>query len=127
MRADELVAKWRARATEYRAVAARVDAAALCEELLADASAVEWLATDELLPIDAAVAASGYTAQQLRRLVRQGTLRAHGHGRAVRFARGDLPRKARALAPELPMPHLLGAKTEQVVRARVGASKGTPS
>ena len=126
MTADELIAKWHARAVEYRKLAVRVDGAALCEEVIVDFRQADVDPAGELLTQAQAAEESGYTQQQLRRLAKLGKIRAAGGGRGWRIARRDLPRKPSAVARGLTKPHLLGAKAEQVVRESAGASNGTP-
>ena len=118
----ELIRAWRARGEAFKQCAARVDAGALCDAFVADVESLDEGGPEELLTMAGAVAASGYTAQQLRRLVAHGKLRSHGTGRTRLFARGDLPKKPGVVAPVAVRPHLVGATAEQVVRDRVGAT-----
>lgn len=125
MRRDELIAKWQARGDEHRATSARVDAAAMCAQFVADLESAMMDAPDELLTPEQAAEESGYSRPQLRRLANAGKLRITGHGREWRVARRDLPRKPRAVASTPARLHVLGTKTEQVVRASAGVDQGS--
>ena len=72
---------------------AMVDGAALIEAILDDLQ-VLWATEDGgTLSLSEASHESGYSADHLRRLVRQGAVRATRNGRHLTFQRGDLPRK----------------------------------
>lgn len=100
--AASLAERWRAEAATLRKRGAAVQAGVL------DACAAELEATVieadlEALSIRAAAAESGFSASQLRRLVRAGVL-PHVEGRGpLRVPRGSLPRKLRA-APDKAVP-----------------------
>jgi hypothetical protein len=126
MTAETLIATWQTRAAAYRDVDARVEAAALCEQIVADLTRLVADRTDEWLTLEAAADWSGFSARHLRRRIRDGTLRATGRGDTLRILRDELPRKASTVAPRRVEPHLVGAKAEQVVRDSVGTSNGTP-
>ncbi len=102
------------------------DAAALCDRFVADLHALEIESAGELLTMEQAEVASGYSREQLQRLAREGKLRATGKGSQWRVARRDLPRKASVVAQRGDASHVPGAKAEQVVRDSVGASNGIP-
>lgn len=76
----------------------------------------------ELLTLTEAAAISGYTADHLGRLVRDGILQNLGRPNAPKVRRGDLPRK-------LPLPgthantDLLGASRRQVAKAITTSSR----
>ena len=93
---DQLPAGWRARANELRAFGAE-GAALAFEHTAAELDAALRLAADELLTLEAAAQASGYTAEHLGRLVREGKIANAGRPNAPRLRRGDLPLKPGAL------------------------------
>ena len=71
---------------------------------------------NELLTLTAAGEASGYSADHLGRLVRQGALENLGRPNAPKVRRGDLPRKP-TLSGGRADPKLLGASRRQVAQA----------
>lgn len=92
----ELPAAWRSRAIELRAWAAAEGAAAALEGAAVQLEAALRHADDELLTLTEAAAVSGYSADHLGRLVRDGTIRNAGRPNAPRIRRGDLPVKPSA-------------------------------
>jgi hypothetical protein len=78
----------------------------------------------ELLTLEQAARISGYSADHLGRLIRQGSLRNVGRPRAPRLRRGDLPRKAPGLPLQSIGQHLVGADPRQVARAVVTSREG---
>ena len=71
---------------------------------------------DQLLNLTEAARISGYTADHLGKLVREGKITNYGRPNAPKVRRGDLPRK-----PTLPGAHanlqLVGASKRQVAQA----------
>lgn len=122
MRRDDLVAKWEHKGAEFDALAASVDAAAMCQLFLADLHALDADSDDDWISIPQAAAFSGYSKQHIRRLIQSGQLAAVGEGKARRVRLGTLPRKPIAVATANPELHLLGATAEQAVRESVGTS-----
>lgn len=91
--------RWQARRDELRRLHALVDGAVLCDELLAELDRLTDSAASEALSLTRAAAESGYSADHLGRLVREGKLANVGRPNAPRVRRADLPRKpARRLA-----------------------------
>lgn len=74
---------------------------------------------NELLNLQEAARESGYSADHLGRLVRDGRIRNAGRPNAPRVRRGELPRKASALRAQAARLSLLGATPGQVARAVV--------
>lgn len=100
---DALRQRWLTRRDELRRLHALVDGATLCDELLGELDRLADDAANELLPLRRAAAESGYTADHLGRLLREGKLANAGRANAPRIRRGDLPRKPRravAAGPE---------------------------
>lgn len=69
---------------------------------------------DDLLTLEAASAVSGYSADHLSRLLRQGKIPNAGRKHSPRIKRSSLPRKIRCLTSEAPVIHLADAR--QVAR-----------
>ena len=118
MSTGDLSEKWRGHAETLRAFGATSQAEAV-EQCAADLERALAADNDELLTRGQAARISGYSADHLGRLVRQGSLPNMGRARAPRFRRGDLPRKPTALLLQASIPHLLGADPRQVARAVV--------
>jgi hypothetical protein len=119
----DLLSQWGSQAMTLRSFGATTQAAAIerCALQLEQALAAE---DGELLTLQQAALLSGYSADHLGRLVRQGSVRNMGRPRAPRLRRGDLPRKAAALPIHAFEPHFLGADPRQVARAVVASRKG---
>src|SRR5437870_12899574 len=94
MTREDLVARWRTLREEYGQVSALVDGAKLCNAFLADLEQL-WCDEDSAeVTLQEASQISGYSGDHLRRLARDGLLKAHRRGRRLYVRRGDLPRKA---------------------------------
>ncbi len=81
------------RRDELRRLHALVDGAVLCEELLAELDGLTQATDNEPLSLARASAESGYSADHLGRLVREGKLANVGRPNAPKVRRADLPRK----------------------------------
>ena len=92
-RIDSIIARWMARREEFRSCGAQVDGVKLCDLALADLHAVQSARLNDALTPAEAAEESGYHADSLLRLVREGKLANVGTPRRPRFRRGDLPRK----------------------------------
>lgn len=119
MTPDGFVLKWVGEADLLRRRRALVDGAALLDDVLADFAAVTRAEANELLNLQEAARESGYSADHLGRLVRDGRIRNAGRPNAPRVRRGELPRKASALRAQAARLSLLGATPGQVARAVV--------
>jgi hypothetical protein len=86
-----LVRSWRERAALLRPYAPFV--ARAFEDASTELERELETVADELLALRAAAEYSGYSADHLRRLVREGKLRNAGRPHAPRFRRADLPLK----------------------------------
>ena len=114
------VARWRARAAQLKRWGALVDPMQLVEDLLEDVEAVFDADTNDHLNLTEAAEASGYSADHLGRLVRDGAIANLGRKNAPRIRRGDLPRKRSAPLPsENRTPRFVGASPTQIARAVV--------
>lgn len=93
--------RWLSRRDELRRLRALVDGATLCDELLAELDGLADDAANQLLSLHRAAAESGYSADHLGRLVREGKLTNAGRANSPRIRRGDLPFKPRhSVAPD---------------------------
>jgi hypothetical protein len=119
---DELRVKWRARRDEFARFQAAVNGATLCDELLADLDSAIRACDDELLTLDEASQISGYSADHLGRLVREGKISNAGRPGAPRIRRAALPRKCH-LRDDMISPIAPGAR-ERIVRAVVHSETG---
>ena len=93
--------RWLTRRDELRRLRALVDGATLCDELLAELEGLADDAANQLLSLHRAAAESGYSADHLGRLIREGKISNAGRLNSPRIRRGDLPIKvAHAVASE---------------------------
>lgn len=123
MKPAEFEAKWREEAELLRRRRAQVDAGELLEEVLTDFRAVVIQENEELLDLQAASRESGYSADHLGRLVRDGVIRNAGRRNAPKIRRGDLPRKAGALRESARRLTLGRATPGQIARAVVTSER----
>ena len=94
LRYAEFLAKWRAERDRFSRYGMLVDPIPLLDDVLRDAAAALAGDQDELLTLEEAKAASGYSVDHLARLVRQGTipdLRLPGRRGRIYIRRRDLP------------------------------------
>jgi excisionase family DNA binding protein len=122
MRRDELVGKWSRKADEFDALAATVDAAAMCQQFIGDLQSLGADGESDWVSITEAATLSGYSKQHIRRLIQSGQLAAQREGKERQVRLHDLPRKPVPVAKAMAELHLLGATAEQAVRESVGAS-----
>jgi hypothetical protein len=114
------VAGWRARAAELRRYGA-APAAVTLEAAADELGAALQAEASEILTLAQAADASGYSRDQLRRLVRAGKLPDFGRPHAPRFRRADLPLKPGALISSPPT-GMIDSARRQTVRASLAAT-----
>ena len=124
MNPNDFKAKWRTEAEAMRQRGVLANGAALVEEVLRDFDAVIRTQGDELLTLAQAASESGYSAEYLGALIRQGKLANAGRPHGPRIRRGDLPRKASRLPPRPPSGNLVGATPRQIARAIIASKEG---
>ncbi len=103
---------------------ALVQGAVLLDEVLRDFDAVIGDHWEESLNLTQAAAESGYSADYLGRLVKNGTIPNAGRPNAPRIQRANLPRKAGSLRPPANSGHLGAASPGQIARAVVTSKVG---
>jgi len=96
MTREEFRVRWNARLNECARLGIHVDGERFCREVLADFEAVISAEDDRLLSLADAAEASGYCADHLRRLHRQGGLPGERRGRRIFFRSADLPKKPKS-------------------------------
>ena len=119
---DDLRTKWRARRDEFARFRVTVDGATLCDELLEDLDDAIRANDDELLTLGEAARLSGYSADHLGRLVREGKLANAGRPHAPRIRRATLPQKQH-LRDDSISPIVPGVRG-RIVRAVVHSKNG---
>ncbi len=101
----EIAARWTSQLELFRRHRALVDGAALVEDFLGDIERLSSLEAHEVLTIPQASLRSGYSAEHLRRLVREGKLANVGRKHAPRVLARNLPRRAPILAESADSPY----------------------
>jgi hypothetical protein len=124
MRPDDFRVKWASEARAMQQRGALVQGAVLLDEVLHDFYAVMRDYWEEPLNLTQAAAESGYSADYLGRLVKNGTIPNIGRPNAPRIQRANLPRKAGSLPPPVNSGHLASATPGQIARAVVDSEKG---
>ncbi len=89
----ELESRWAARRDELRRLSALVDGATLLDEVLVDLD--HAAAAEPLMSLTAAAPLTGYTADHLSRLIRNGSLTNYGKKGSPRVKLSDCPKKAK--------------------------------
>ena len=89
----DILDRWTKRRDELRKLHAAVDGAVICEEILADLDALQLAEGNITLMLSDAAAMSGYSADHLSRLLRDGKLPNVGRKGAPRIRLADLPRR----------------------------------
>ncbi len=117
-----LISRWHEDAAALRRRGAEVQAAVLegCAEELEHELRER---TTEALTIQQAARESGYSAEHLGRLVRDGKIPNAGRPNAPRIRRSDVPVKLGHLPPQDAEGHLTASSKRQVVRSIVGRVK----
>jgi len=123
MRPDEFVTKWTTEAEIMRQRGVLVNGAFLLEEILRDFDAVTRGRAGELLTLTDGATESGYSAEYLGALIRQGKIQNAGRPNAPRIRRQDLPRKASRLPDAPPSLKLVGATPRQIARAIISSKE----
>jgi hypothetical protein len=90
-RLDQLRVKWRVKRDEFARFRASVDAATLCDELIADLESAVQARDEEILTLRQASTVSSYTVDHLARLIRQGRIPNSGRRGAPRIRVRDIP------------------------------------
>ena len=83
---------------QFSRMGARVDGAALCDEVLRLIDQVQARHDSGLLSLEEAAEKSGYSPDHLRKLANEGTVHATKRGRRLFFEQAELPRKPRRVA-----------------------------
>ena len=117
MSPEDFVGKWAAEAESMRQRGVLTSGGALLDEVLRDFGTVIRGQGEDLLTLTQAASESGYSAEYLGALIRQGRLANAGRPHAPRIRRQDLPRKASGLPPRPPGCKLVGATPRQIARA----------
>jgi hypothetical protein len=92
----DLLTRWQSRRAEWARLGVAVDGEKIASEVLKDLTGLAAAADEEFLTLTEAAMASGYNAESLSRLIRQGRLANHGTPRRPRVRRADLPHKPRS-------------------------------
>lgn len=117
MSALELAARWRANVETLRGFGAAAQAEAV-ERCARELEELARRQDRESLTLREAAARSGYSADHLRRLVRDGVLQAERAGRRLRFQAGDLPRKPKGFDEPPGQAYDPNADARQVIARR---------
>lgn len=116
-----VVDRWIARRIEYERLGVAVDGERICDEVLRDLERLQTTNADETFNLTEAAELSGYSADHLGKLVREGTIPNAGRPGAPRIRRGDLPKRARALRKSLERGRL---SPTEIARAVVTQQQG---
>ena len=123
MRPDEFVTKWTTEAEVMRQRGVLLNGALLLEAILRDFDAVTRGRAGELLTLTDGATESGYSAEYLGALIRQGKIQNAGRPHAPRIRRQDLPRKPSRLPDPPPSLKLVGATPRQIARAIISSKE----
>ncbi len=103
MSTDEVVARWEARRLEWARLHAVVDGATIAAEVIEDLRSIVRARALDILSLSEAARESGYSADHLARLVREGRIPNAGRRGKPMIRRTDLPIRPRKLdGPKVP-------------------------
>jgi hypothetical protein len=120
---QDYIARLRADATQQRTRYGNEIAARTLESVVGDLEEILHATQEELVNLTQASRLSGYSADHLGRLVREGKLRNYGRPNAPRVRPSDLPRKAGDLPEQQYSLHLGAAERLQTARSIVNSIK----
>ena len=123
MTPGQFLAKWTAEAEAMHRRGVLVNGAGLCHEILTDFRAVMASQAELVLSLPEAAARSGYTAEHLGRMVREGRISNAGRKGSPRIRAADLPRKP-ALVPSGPKAYDPSADARTLLDRQRGGSNG---
>jgi len=95
MSRDEIRTKWSELRDNWTRLGVSVAGAAVAGEILADLEMLWQSENEAQLDLAGAAALTGYSAEHLRRMVRQGRVKSHRIGRRLFFRTVDLPMRPR--------------------------------
>ena len=124
MSPDGFVAKWAAEARTMEQRGALVNGAALLHEMLRDFDSIVRAHDDEPLTLAESSRESGYSADYLGALIRQGKIPNAGRPRAPRILRRNLPRRPLGDLPPARLDVKLSDTTPGQIARSVVTSKG---
>ncbi len=104
-RIGSIIQRWIVRAEEWKKLDVSVKGAPLADEIIADLEAIAAATDSEELTVTQAAAATGYTADHIGRLVREGRLTNYGRRGAPRVRRSELPNRINAVAAKHRKPY----------------------
>ena len=94
---SDVLKRWMERHEEWTRLGAQVSGERVAAEIVADLQEIAKAQADELVTLEEAGRQTGYTADHLGALIRQGKLQNYGRKNAPRVRLGDCPRKPHAL------------------------------
>ena len=124
MTPTEFVAKWTTEADAMQRRGVMVNGAGLLAEVLADFKTVQASQAQAVLSLPEAASRSGYTAEHLGRMVREGRISNAGRKGAPRILAADLPRKPPALVPSGSQTYDPSADARTLLNRQRGGSNG---
>lgn len=121
MTRQELLERWQARRESFQRYGAAVDGARLLDECLVELRSMLDEEDSDLLTLEEAAAWSGYSADHVGRLLREGKLANLGRKHRPRVRRGDLPTKPHALRSARDGLFLSGGSKRQIAMSVVNS------
>lgn len=109
---ESLAAKWEQEAGEQREQWCNETAASVLDRARGELLGALDKEGGELLNLAQAARESGYTADHIGRLVKEGKLYNYGRNHAPRVRRGDLPRKPQLLRDAVAIHRIASTRTE---------------
>lgn len=122
----DVVARWRAEQLRFERLGVLADGGKLIGQLLDEVENATIAEAEEILSLAEAAGETGYSANHLARLLREGRISNAGRPHAPRIRRSDLPKKPPPLRSARPKVHLLGVGPGQVARAIVARGEEAP-
>jgi len=118
----ELRNTWSQRRDEWRRLGVRVDGVRIAEEILSELESLD-ASGEQLLTLVEAAAESGYAADTLGRLVREGRVPNAGRPNAPKIRRRDIPKKPGAF-PNVASSDIVSADRRRIAASVLRLSEG---
>ena len=121
-RLDACIRRWVQRGEEFQRYRATVDGSTLCREFVAELEQLAGTDGQELVGLEEAARRSGYTADHIGRMVRNGKIPNLGRRGAPLLRMADVPRKAPSLTPASEMRTVATADRRRIARSVLSTS-----
>lgn len=119
-----IIQRWAERGVDFERFGVQVDGARLCAEVVSDLRQIESAEAQRMVGLEEAAQLSGFSADHIGRLVREGRIMNYGRKGAPLVRVVDLPRKPGSLTSATPLAILAPADRRRIARSLLASPKG---